>query len=114
MRTFCTVTVSDFGIMRLTLNFGVPPLMDFASQRFAYDQRVSLPVMTFKGFTGLFDISVVLHKFRNMLVIAGRLSLSGTSVGFPCGFVTSPPRMSLNCFFPSIVVMAVTPRTLCS
>lgn len=32
---FATVFVSDFGIIRLTLYFGVPPLMDFGSQTLA-------------------------------------------------------------------------------
>ena len=30
-----TVAVSDFGMMRLTLYFGVPPLMDLGSQTLA-------------------------------------------------------------------------------
>ena len=51
-------------------------------------------------------------KSSIMVVMAGLLSLSGTSVGLPWGFVMRPPRMSLNCFFPRSVVMAVTPRTL--
>jgi hypothetical protein len=33
--TLATVLVSDFGMMRLTLYFGVPPLMDFGSQTLA-------------------------------------------------------------------------------
>jgi hypothetical protein len=34
-RIFSTVFVSDFGMIRLTLYFGVPPLMDFGSQTLA-------------------------------------------------------------------------------
>ena len=32
---FFTVATSDFGMIRLTLYFGVPPLMDFGSHTFA-------------------------------------------------------------------------------
>ena len=43
-----------------------------------------------------------------------RRGLSGTSVGLPCGLVIKSPRIALNCFFPSIAVIAVIPRILCS
>ena len=44
----------------------------------------------------------------------GRLSDSGTSVGFPCGFTSKSPNNSSNFFLPSILVIAVMPSTLCS
>ena len=52
------VAVSDFGMMSETLNFGVPPLMDFASHTFAYDQRVSLPVITFMGLASFVEFDI--------------------------------------------------------
>ena len=43
--------------------------------------------------------------------IAGLLSDSGTNVGLPGGLYTSSPNSFSNFFFPSIVLMAVMPRS---
>ena len=44
-------------------------------------------------------------------IISGRLSLSGTNAGLPCGFSTRSFKICANFFFPSSFSMAVMPKS---